>query len=339
MKLSNYSIPRTILIAVILMLFSACSGNMLSGRTFYFLDEPISYSPDFEPPNFVEEFRLKFISDDKFEIKPTLYADANGYRVIEENDEDKNERVLMFAYSFPGGNHVTSINSNETGVLSYKYKDGILEVPEFGLMEKIEMTDENDIRFYNYESDPLYHNSIVDLIGTNQAYERIKLGLKDFSDQENRLKDNGDKKYAGDYANIIRGFLSHRMKTEGANKQSGIEPSNLDPETRSQSDPSSENYRFFIGTKVFCSTDSIWCYRVTIADTSIIFETLPGSKNDKFPDKTKVQETKQGIIRDGNIITKDNGSGQELINEFRLANGMLYRAVEGGAENEYFECK
>lgn len=123
----------------------ACTSNDLVGKTYYLINGHISR----EYYATLKETKLTFISSDKVEAAPILFADAMGYRI-----ED----------------------SSITKIVSYKYENGILELPDFGLMNKLGFLDDGNIRANDGEV--FYQNSIVSLLGTNEAYDRISQDAK-----------------------------------------------------------------------------------------------------------------------------------------------------------------
>ncbi|OJW30412.1 MAG: hypothetical protein BGO54_13325 [Sphingobacteriales bacterium 46-32] len=100
----------------------------------------------------LKEIRLDFISADKVEAKMTMYADALGYRVISDHKE------------------------TESKIFSYSYESGLLSVPNFNLTSKLDFLGNGDI--VTNENEYLYHTSIVDYLGTDEAFERLKQNSK-----------------------------------------------------------------------------------------------------------------------------------------------------------------
>jgi hypothetical protein len=127
-------------LTIITVLLQSCTNNQLVGKTYYLINGHISNNYYAS----LKEVKVTFISSDKIESSVILYADALGYCI-----ED------------------TSI----TKIGSYKYKDGILELPGFTLLIKLEFLDNGDIR--TNEGEVFYQTSIVGLLGTKDAYERI----------------------------------------------------------------------------------------------------------------------------------------------------------------------
>jgi hypothetical protein len=94
--------------------------------------------------------------------------------------------------------------------------------------------------------------------------------------------------------------------------------------------------QFFIGTKKFSDEDQLWYYKVTIEESKIRLQLFAGEKNTYYKNKTIPNETINGIIKDGKIITKD--PPEYKTNRFKFENGVLYEVNNEGGYNEYKEC-
>jgi hypothetical protein len=152
MKTTNARFIGVIFLMAIIIFTSSCGSNVLSGRTFYLLDEEMNYTTLY---SFIKEMRLKFINDDKVEIKMTLYADPTGYQIIDEDNKSE---------------------LGETRIFSYTCEKGMFEIPSLNLIEKIEVLDDYDIAL-NGGDEYLYHTSTVDLLGTDGVYKRLSQGV------------------------------------------------------------------------------------------------------------------------------------------------------------------
>ena len=142
----------TIIFCVIFVVFVlSCNNNSLVGKRLYVLNGKIDYSTYYAS---LKELELNFIDNDKVETKMTMYADAMGYRIINDSSADI-----------------------ETKIYSYKHQDGILELPALSLLVKINYNEKGKIK--TNEGEYLYMTSIISLLGTPAAFERVKEDSKD----------------------------------------------------------------------------------------------------------------------------------------------------------------
>jgi hypothetical protein len=82
----------------------------------------------------------------------------------------------------------------------------------------------------------------------------------------------------------------------------------------------------FQGTRKFTDGDG-WNYVVTINQDKITLKLYPSAKNEFYKDKSKPKRITTGIIKDGEIITKQSG--------YKFENGNLYEENYEGGWNEY----
>lgn len=124
------------------------TGNSLKGEKYYLLTGNISgYFAT------LKEIELNFISNDKVEARTLLYADAFGYNITNDSSTEGSSKIF-----------------------NYKYEDGILELPDFKILAKLEFLDEGKIK--TNEGEYFYPNSIIPLIGTKEADQRLNESSK-----------------------------------------------------------------------------------------------------------------------------------------------------------------
>jgi hypothetical protein len=156
---------QLILVIAIACLLQSCARNDLEGKTYYLLDGRV----DANYYASLKEIELTFLSDSNVETSLTLYADAMGYRVYTDTSSFR-----------------------ESKITEYKYENGILELPSFNMVCRLEFQDDNNIK--TNEGEILYIQSIVTLLGTQEAIDRISHDPK------------------GNEINIIKKFLSKPYK-------------------------------------------------------------------------------------------------------------------------------
>lgn len=135
---------KTVTCLVMLFTLSACGKDSLVGKRYYVLNGNINslyYAS-------LKEIQLDFISSDKLEVKMTMYADASGYKLISDKKD------------------------TESKIFNYSYDSGFLSVPQFGLTSRLTELDNGD--FVTNENEYLYATSIVDILGTKEASDRLE---------------------------------------------------------------------------------------------------------------------------------------------------------------------
>lgn len=135
-----------IMSVIFIVLIVSCNSNGLVGKKLYVLDGKIEYSTYYGS---LKEMELNFISNDKVETRMTMYADAMGYRFIGDTTSEVSSKIY-----------------------SYKYQDGILELPSLNLIAKINFIEDGKVK--TNEGEYLYPTSIVTFLGTDSAYGRLK---------------------------------------------------------------------------------------------------------------------------------------------------------------------
>lgn len=133
---------------VLVTFLLSCNSNGLKGKKYYLLTTGTS-----EYVTQLKEMELNFISNDKVETKMLLYANDFGYKTISDTSEE-----------------------SESKIYSYKYENGIFEMPDFKVLAKLDFLSDGRIR--TNEREYFYPTSIIPLLGTEVADERVDESAK-----------------------------------------------------------------------------------------------------------------------------------------------------------------
>ena len=144
--------PFTKLFYVILtsiVLFS-CNSNSIEGRKLYLLTMSLKSSIPI-----IKEVECDFLSNGKMEVHLTLMSFAGRLKTY------KSDTTIY----------------KETQLVDYTFKDGYLEIPDYGLTTRLTKTDNGD--FTTNTNETFYKQSIVEILDTEAANERIRQNSPD----------------------------------------------------------------------------------------------------------------------------------------------------------------